>query len=371
MSDQALLADAVETFFAARCSHNVVEAIEAGQDARPLWDETEELGLTLAGVAEEAGGPGGTLLEALTVLEGAGRHAVPLPLAETSVLGGWLLAEAGLPLGEGPTTVAPMREQDLPRVLTTDGSRKLEGRALRVPFARDAERVVALARDEDDQLAVVVVPDPRALVVATGTNLAGEPRDTLDFTGVEVAEAEFGRADVDLDEYFLRGALARSVMMLGALQRARDLAVSYARDRSQFGRPIAKFQAVQHMLAEIARDVAVAEAAVRLAVASSEDVGANWLTIASAKVVAGRAAQTVSAKAHQVHGAIGMTKEYELSVLTRRLWCWREEFGAEADWSLRIGSAAWRADGGVWGLVTAGSDPVGAAGPERSEALGA
>jgi hypothetical protein len=66
-----------------------------------------------------------------------------------------------------------------------------------------------------------------------------------------------------------------------------------------------------------------------------------------------------------------MTKEYELSVLTRRLWCWREEFGTEADWSLRIGSAAWRADGGVWGLVTAGSHPVGAPGHERSEALGA
>lgn len=360
MSDQALLADAVETFFAARCPHGVVEAIEAGQDARPLWDETEELGLTLAGLPEEAGGPGGTLLEALTVLEGAGRHAVPLPLAETAVLGGRLLAEAGLPLGEGPTTVAPMREQDLPRLLTSGGARVLEGRAYRVPFAREAERLVAIARDEDDQLAVVVVADPAALVVAPGTNLAGEPRDTIDFAGIEIDDAEVGRADVDLDEYFLRGALARSVMMLGALQRVRDLAVSYSRDRSQFGRPIAKFQAVQHMLAELARDAAVAEAAVRLAVAGSEDVKANWLAIAAAKIVAGRAAQTVSAKAHQVHGAIGMTKEYELSVLTRRLWCWREEFGAEADWSLRIGSAAWRAPDGVWGLVTAGSDPVGA-----------
>ncbi len=371
MNDQALLADAVETFFADRCPHNVVEAIEAGGDSRPLWDETEELGLTLAGVAEEAGGPGGTLLEALTVLEAAGRHAVPLPLAETAVLGGWLLAAAGLPLGEGPTTVAPMREGDLPRLRGDGGRRRLEGRASRVPFAREAERLVALARDEDDQLAVAVVADPAGLVVAAAANLAGEPRDTVDFGGVEVAEATVGPIAVDLEEYFLRGALARSTMMLGALQRVRDLTVSYARDRSQFGRPIAKFQAVQHMLAEIARDVAVAEAGVRLAVADSEEVGADWLAIAAAKVVAGRAAQSVAAKAHQVHGAIGMTKEYELSVLTRRLWSWREEFGTEADWSLRIGAAAWRADGGVWGLVTAGSDPVGGAVRERSQALGA
>jgi acyl-CoA dehydrogenase len=148
-------------------------------------------------------------------------------------------------------------------------------------------------------------------------------------------------------------------MMLGALETARDLAVAHARDRTQFGRPLAAFQAVQHMLAQIARDVAVTRSVVELAVsAASENVTGGWLEIASAKVVAGRAARTVSAHAHQVHGAIGITKEYSLSALTRRLWSWREEFGTESEWSQRIGQEACRSPEGVWGLITGGRLPL-------------
>jgi alkylation response protein AidB-like acyl-CoA dehydrogenase len=148
-------------------------------------------------------------------------------------------------------------------------------------------------------------------------------------------------------------------MMLGAMETARDLAVAHARDRTQFGRPLAAFQAVQHMLAQIARDVAVTRSVVELAVsAAAEDVTGGWLEIASAKVLAGRAARTVSAQAHQVHGAIGITKEYSLSALTRRLWSWREEFGTESEWSRQIGQEGWRAPEGAWGLITSGRLPL-------------
>jgi acyl-CoA dehydrogenase len=147
--------------------------------------------------------------------------------------------------------------------------------------------------------------------------------------------------------------------MLGALERIRDLTVAFSKDRAQFGRPIARFQAVQHLLAQLARDVAVARAAVDLAVSAAvDDVSGGWLEIASAKIVTGRAAGTVSAQAHQVHGAIGVTKEYCLSVLTRRLWSWRDEFGSESEWAQLIGAQAWRAPGGVWALVTAGRMPT-------------
>ena len=88
MSERSLLADAVATFFGEQCAGEVVEHIEAGADARPLWNDTEELGLTLASVPEEAGGGGGTLVDGLTVLRSAGRQAVPLPLAETGLLAG-------------------------------------------------------------------------------------------------------------------------------------------------------------------------------------------------------------------------------------------------------------------------------------------
>jgi acyl-CoA dehydrogenase len=113
------------------------------------------------------------------------------------------------------------------------------------------------------------------------------------------------------------------------------------------------------MLAQLARDVAVVRECVELAASAAyEDVPGAWLEIASAKVVAGRAARTVSGHAHQVHGAIGVTKEYPLSIFTRRLWSWRGEFGTEADWSYRIGEAAWQSPESVWGLVTSGRLPV-------------
>lgn len=358
MTERSLLADAVETFFGARCTADEVAAIEAGRDPAELWDEMEELGLTLASVPEEAGGQGGSLIDALTVLRASGRHAVPLPLAETSVLAGWILAEAGLPVGAGPSTVAPVRSTDRLELTRSGDGARLSGRAPRIPWGRSAARIVALANDEEGRLFAAGV-EPSAVGVVDGRNLAAEPRDTIEFVDVLVEAGAFAPLPLDRDAVLLRGALSRAVLMLGALERTRDLAVAYSKDRVQFGRPIARFQAVQHLLAQIARDVAVVRAAVELAVsAAAEDDGSGWLEIASAKIVAGRAARSVSAQAHQVHGAIGVTKEYSLSILTRRLWSWRDEFGSEAQWSQRIGDAAWRDEGGVWDLVTSSRLPV-------------
>lgn len=358
MTERSLLADAVETFFSERCTPEAVAAIEAGSDAHAMWSETEALGLTLASVPESVGGEGGSLIDSLTILRAAGRHAVPLPLAETGALAGWLLAEAALPVGAGPSTVAPIDRAETLR-LTRDGERaRLSGRASGVPWAQSAARIVVLARDEEDALVVASVP-PWAAEIQPGSNLAGEPRDGVSFTGVVLEPGTFAAVAIDLDEYFLRGALTRAVLMLGALEQTRELTVAFSKARVQFGRPIARFQAVAHALAQMARDVAVVRAAVELAVsAAAADVRDGWLEIASAKVVAGRAAGSVSAHAHQIHGAIGITKEYRLSVLTRRLLSWREEFGPEGEWSQRIGAAAWRAPDGVWGLVSAGRYPM-------------
>jgi acyl-CoA dehydrogenase len=358
MSERSLLADVVETLFSERCPPQLVAAIEAGGEARGLWQEVEELGLTLAAVPESVGGQGGTLLDALIVLRAAGRHAVPLALAETGLLGGWLLAEAGIPVGAGTLTVAPVRLGDAVHVTAGPGEPRLDGVARRVPWGHASERIVVLAEDDQGQRFAAAI-SPSAAQITRGSNLAGEPRDDVRLDGVTVADGELAPVSATAAQLQLRGALARSVMMLGALERVRDLTVVWSKDRVQFGRPISKFQAVQHLLAELARDVAVARAGVDLAVSAAvEDLDAAWLEIASAKIVCGRAAGSVSARAHQVHGAIGVTKEYSLSVLTRRLWSWRDEFGTETEWAQQIGAAAWSTPRGVWDLVTAGRIPT-------------
>ena len=122
--------------------------------------------------------------------------------------------------------------------------------------------------------------------------------------------------------------------MSGALRRVLDMTVAYATQRRQFKVAISRFQAVQQMLAAMAGEVEAATAAVASAVEQPTPS-----RIAAAKVRAGDAAGQVASLAHQVHGAIGVTEEYHLHHLTRRLWAWRDEFGNEARHARALGEA--------------------------------
>jgi acyl-CoA dehydrogenase len=142
----------------------------------------------------------------------------------------------------------------------------------------------------------------------------------------------------------------------GALEKILEQSVQFALDRVQFGRPIAKFQAVQHNLATLAGEVAAASAAADAAAEACARPDIAIGEIAIAKVRAGEAAGTGAAIAHQVHGAMGFTYEHSLHHATRRLWSWREEFGNEAVWAARLGRmVAERGADGLWPFITAGS----------------
>jgi acyl-CoA dehydrogenase len=142
-----------------------------------------------------------------------------------------------------------------------------------------------------------------------------------------------------------RGALARSHQIAGALGRVLELAVAYAGEREQFGRPINRFQVIQHHLADAAAEVAaaglVAEAAAEVA-----EAGGLVEAAAIAKVRVGLASRA-AAIAHQVHGAIGVTEEHPLHLLTRRIWAWRDDFGSELEWSRRLGRTIAATGGGA------------------------
>ncbi len=163
-------------------------------------------------------------------------------------------------------------------------------------------------------------------------------------------------ADVDEDTIQRVGAAVRLQQMAGALEKILDQSVQWALDRSQFGRPIAKFQAVQHNLATLAGEVAAAGAAADLAAEACAGQEIGIADVAIAKVRAGEAAGAGAAIAHQVHGAMGFTYEHSLHHATRRLWAWREEFGNEAVWAQRLGRmvAAAGADQ-LWPFITQGS----------------
>ena len=161
----------------------------------------------------------------------------------------------------------------------------------------------------------------------------GDAAAVIRASAYHATELDFGeRALPALDDERRRGALLRSIQMAGALARVRDLTVRHASERHQFGQPLNRFQAVQQHIAELAGEAALAEAAVAAAVADPSP-----RRVAAAKVVAGRAAGRGAALAHQVHGAIGFTREHELHRLTTRLWRWRDDYAGESRWAESLG----------------------------------
>jgi alkylation response protein AidB-like acyl-CoA dehydrogenase len=349
----SIITDTATKIFQDLCEADTVNKAEKGEWPTALWDALEESGLPLTWVSDEYGGAGAELADGFAVLRVAGRFAAPVPLAET-LLAGWLLAEAKIVAPAGPMTIAPVHEDGN---ITIGADGKLSGRARHIPFARDAKHIAVVAKRGGEPVVALVAAE--GLAISPGVGLSGEPRDTVSFDGA-TALAIAPAPGLDPAKLTLIAAAARTQQMAGALERILDQSVTYAMDRVQFGRPIAKFQAVQHNLAALAGEVAAAGAAADGAAEAIAEHGiASDITaaeVAIAKLRVGDAAGTGAAIAHQVHGAMGFTYEHSLHHSTRRLWGWREEFGNEALWAERLGRmvAAAGADA-LWPFVTAGS----------------
>jgi acyl-CoA dehydrogenase len=203
-----------------------------------------------------------------------------------------------------------------------------------VPWGREVARVVTtVAFDGRPHVVVLAVADAN---VHRRANLADEPRDDLQFDGAPALAAP---ADCrEAQNLFDYAALARTAQIAGALQSALELSIAYTQERKQFGRSIGQFQAVQQQLALLGAETAAATCASRCA-AIAAGGGDVSFEIAAAKLRANQAIGSATAIAHQVHGAIGFTREYALRRATQRLWSWRSEFGNDRYWSERLGRA--------------------------------
>ncbi len=161
--------------------------------------------------------------------------------------------------------------------------------------------------------------------------------------------AHRGGDDWDEARVFRTMAFLRAAEMAGALEAALDLSVQYTRQRQQFGKALASFQAIQQQLAVLAEETAAAGMAADAA-AVALDNGDGAFACAAAKLRANRAAAVATGIAHQVHGAMGFTQEYDLQKFTRRLWVLQSEFGNERYWADRIGAGvAARGAENFWG----------------------
>jgi acyl-CoA dehydrogenase len=348
-----LITQTADRLFSELCSHEAVQAAESAGEAPELWSAFAETGFPWISIDEDSGGSGGSLVDALEVLRLVGYHAAPIPAAETGILGGWLLAGAGLELPEDIVTVVPGSASDsLTASKAGDGVVVLSGSAHRIPWARSAERIAVLA-EVDGTPMVASVPVAECSVTPM-TNMAGEPRDTVSFDGVSAPAAPAAQG-VDAQALRFRGALSRVALMAGAIEKMSQLTVTYTNDRVQFGRPVARFQAVQQHLVWAAQDAALLRIAAESA-GREAGRGNGDFEIAAAKLVANQASARATKACHQAHGAMGMTQEYLLHHYSRRLWSWRKEYGGDGEWTRWLGAVA-VAQGadGLYPLIAGGS----------------
>ena len=338
--EQEEIRAAARRFLAKRCPIEHVRAMAgdpSGYDPS-LWRQMAELGWTGLIVPDEHGGLGESFVDLCLLLEEQGRHLLPSPFLPTVALGAQTIARFGSPDQQAdhlPAIAAGDRIVAIARAALWDSERTgisaerdrggyvLRGEASLVDYAAAADVFVAIA-ELGGALSVFLVP------AGTG-GVSAQPILAAD--GVATCIVRFDGARLPEDAVLGKpghgapiaralaswGAVARCAELVGIGRRVLDMTVEYATDRVAFGKPIGTFQAVQHHLANMAVDVLTSgsitrEAAWRVATgdpraAESTSVAKAWTSDAIARVCA---------LGHQVHGAIGFTKEHDLQLYTRR-----------------------------------------------------
>ena len=313
-----------QTMLGESLARTLARTLDPGADAAALF----ELGAGAALTAEDAGGFGGTGPDILMVFRTLGRAAAVTPLLDSVTLGGGILAAAGeFALAEaaasGAARVAVARDEPGQRydgtVATLAQGGRLSGEKSVVPGAEDATHLIVLATDG------------LWLVEAGGEGMALRGYALMD--GGRAAEVSLkdvparriGDASL-LDRPLAAAILAVCADALGVMERAVELTTGYLKTRRQFGRPIGSFQAIQHRMADLLTEVEQARSAV-WNLAGNLDGPDRDRHVAATKSLVGRVARLVAEETIQLHGGIGMTEEYELAPLVRRLLAADARFG--------------------------------------------
>ncbi len=317
-----LFGDAAERLFSQTCTPAVLRAAEQGVAPSAAWQACEDAGFADALVPDSAGGAGLTLADVLPLALAAGRHLAPSPVAHTLLARAWL-SHAAYPLPVGSITIAAFGVRA--------GTQGFEG--VTVPWARTANHVLAQIGND-----VWLLPMADAQLHSNG------PHGSLDAdvqwarsAGQRIVRASHLPRLLDL------AAVGYTALMAGAMDRILEYTLDYANQRAQFGKPIGKFQAIQQQLSIMAEQVWAVRMAAQLAFQGDDWVPRPRLA-ALGKARASQAASIVADIAHAVHGAIGVTEEYDLQLYTRRIREWRLAAGSESFWHARIGADALAAD---------------------------
>ena len=328
-------------------------AQEMSSDA--LWTRLAELGVIGALFDEEQGGYGGAGFDLSVVFEELGRAGLNAPLCQTGILAGGLIAQLGdeaqramveqIIAGELQCAFAhaePRSRYQLNCVSTTavasgDGY-VLNGHKAVVLNGGQSQQIVVSARttgDVTDSLGI-------SLFVLCADHPGLQRRSYVTVDGVDAAEiyllecqvpasallGEAGAAFEAIEYQSARACAALCAEALGNMESAKNLTVEYLKTRKQFGVAIGKFQALQHRMADVLIEIEQARSAVINICGNLEQPrNERERQVSAAKNLIGRVGRIVAEESIQLHGGIGMTQEYVLGRMAKRLVMIDHEMG--------------------------------------------
>ena len=355
--ERRMLQDGLRRYLSDAVTPDLQKAVAEGDRgfSDDVWAGLADMGVIGALFDEARGGFGGAGFDLALVFEETGRAGAVEPLLDTAVLAGGLLAELGgearaddvEKLIEGGLQLAfahgePGSRYELARVETSavpdgDGWR-LDGHKSVVVNASAADRILVSARTggdvaDRDGISLFVVPaDAAGLSLRDYPTASGGRAAEVTLEGVTVGPdallGEAGDAADAIEAAQARATLAICAEALGLMESIKTLTVDYLRTRKQFGQPIGKFQVIQHRMADVAIEIEQARSAVvNLAGHVDGPREMRERHVSACKELVGRVAQQVAEESIQLHGGIGLTMEYALGHLARRLVLVDHRFG--------------------------------------------
>ena len=345
---QQMLKTSAQEFLSRECPLTLVREME--EDSRgytdELWRQMVALGWTGVAFPEQYGGTGGTFADLGVLLEEIGRTLAPSPFFSTVVLGGLTVLDGGsdaqkddvlsricagtmtmtMAVTEASASYEPWGIETSAR--KHGGNYEITGTKLFVPDAHTAHTIIVVARTSSDRdpakgVTLFMVPSGAEGLQITPMRSIGQERVfEVNLDKVSLSEdaviGKVGEGWPIVERAIMRATAAQCVEMLGGAQAVLEMTVEYAKSRTQFGRPIGTFQAVQHHCARMATDVEGSKNIAYQAVWRLAEGLPAQKEVAMAKAWIGPAYRRVCGTAHQCHGAIGFTKEHDLQLYTRR-----------------------------------------------------
>ena len=356
---QTLLQDTANRLVRERYSFEERKKIIAGDGAhsQAVWADFAELGLLGVEIDEDCGGSGGSFADLAVVLEAFGRGLVVEPYLSTVVIGAGLVSAAAS--GDRRQDILSRVASGALKLALAHGEARaryalehVETTARRdgADFILDGAKAVVLGADSADMLIVSARTDGGVsdrtgislfLIDAKAAGVHMRSYRNMDDRGA--AEVSFEKVSVPhsallgpldgalplIEAAYDRGAAALCCEGIGAMSAVNAITLDYLKTRSQFGRPIGKFQVLQHRMADMVMAEEQARSMVYLAVdfANEKDAAVRGPFISSAKAQISHSGQIVGRGAIQLHGGIGMTNEYVAGHYLRRLTAIEKMFG--------------------------------------------